>query len=107
MVTVNPVDERLELLPPANVARAPGSLDPLRAEGGGNFIACLGLAADDDDVGTCGCECAHHGEAQPARTAGHDGDAPRQVKEVTGVADAGRRVLGVSCFRQSAVLLDS
>ena len=63
-VAVDVIDERLELVPTADVARAAGSLGPLRPQRRGDLVACLGLAADDDHVRAAAGECAHHGEAR-------------------------------------------
>ena len=48
-VAVDVLDERVELVPVPDVARARGGLGALGAQRRGHLVAGVGLAADDDD----------------------------------------------------------
>ena len=99
------LDERLELVPVPDVARATGGFESLRPQTRDDLVAGFGLAADHDDLGAGGCERAHHGEAEAARAARHDRDASGQVEQVTRVPEAAGRAGAVTRILQSDQLL--
>ena len=103
-LAVDVLDERVDLVPVADVARAGGSLCALGAQRGRDLLAGVGLAADDHDLGAGLRERPRHGEPEAARAAGDDRHAPGEVEAVHGIGLA-RRGEGVSWLVQDGHLL--
>ena len=66
----------------ADVAGVGGRAAAVGAQRGGDLVAGVGLAADDDDLGAGLREAARDREPEPAGPAGDDGDAVGKVEAV-------------------------
>ena len=85
-VAVDVLDQPVELLPVPDVAGVGRSrLAALGAQRGGDLVAGVGLAADDDDLGAGLREAARDREPEPAGSAGDHGDAAGEVEAVPGI----------------------
>ena len=83
-VAVDVLDQPVELLPVPDVAGVGARAAAVGAQRGGDLVAGVGLAADDDDLGAGLREPARDREPEPAGPAGDDGDAVGKVEAVAG-----------------------
>ena len=81
-VAIDVLDQPVELLPVPDVAGVGARAAAVGAQRGGDLVAGVGLAADDDDLGAGLREAARDREPEPAGSAGDDGDAVGKVEAV-------------------------